>query len=801
MIIKHKKIIYILIILVLGINNITFCRDTLVYDNIIHFSDTLINTEKVDFLNKQAIKFKGVSPGKMIEYGKQALELSEDIKYQDGKAKALENIGLGYFALSDYHNALKLYLRSLKIYESINNNTGISYCLINIGNVYLRLTNYEKALEFYNKSLLLNKEIGNKKEIAVILNNIGVTYFNLEKNELSLEYHQRSLRIRKEIGDTIGISYSMNNIGCAHYNLNNYNKALDYYLIALLIKKKMGTKKEIAVSLFNIGETYMKLSNFTKSSIYLERALQLSKETNIKRLIQSIYDVYSQLHSLNNNYKEAYEYHILYSKTKDSIYNEESSEQIAKMQTIYETEKKEKEIELLNKEKKIQNSELERQKIIVLSVICFSILILILVFVIYNRFREKKNANKLLSQQNEEIENKNIILNQQKEELIAQAEDLQKLSIVASETDNAVIIMDAKGNIEWINEGFTRIYGYNYEQLIKKKGRNIVEGSANPNVVDVVNTCLKDKKTIVYETLDTSKFGENIWAQTTLTPIMDDKGNITKLVAIDSNITKLKNAEKEISSQKEEIIDSIIYAKRIQTAIFPSDESVRELFNDYFILNKPKGIVSGDFYWFSKINNKIVIAVADCTGHGVPGAFMSMLGVTMLNKIVNEKSIIKPNEILDQLRANIIVSLHQTGKSGEANDGMDISLITIDKKNNSLEYSGANNSAYLFRNNELAEIFADKMPIGIYSEIEISFSCQKMSIQTGDIIYLFTDGYADQFGGLKNKKFLYKHFKNLLKEIHNLPMNEQETKLFKTHRKWKDNNEQVDDILIMGIKI
>ncbi|MCK4662578.1 MAG: SpoIIE family protein phosphatase [Bacteroidales bacterium] len=406
-----------------------------------------------------------------------------------------------------------------------------------------------------------------------------------------------------------------------------------------------------------------------------------------------------------------------------------------------------------------------------------------------------------ISKQNKEILYQNAAIIQQKEEIKTQAEhlehvnkELEKLSIVASETDNAVIIMDANGNIEWINEGFTRIYGYNYEQLVKKKGGNIIEGSANPNVINAVNTCLKNRKTIVYEILTTSKFGENIWAQTTLTPIIDDKGNITKLISIDSNITKLKNAEKEI-------IDSINYAKRIQNALFPSKEILKKTIPQYFILDLPQGIVSGDFYWFSEIKNKIIIAVVDCTGHGVPGAFMSMLGVTMLNKIVNEKGIIKPNEILDRLRKNVIISLHQTGKMGEANDGMDIALITIDKKNNSLEYSGANNSAYLFRNNEFTEIFADKMPIGIYSEIEIPFSCQKMSIQKDDIIYLFTDGYADQFGGSNGRKFLYKNFKNLLKEIHQLPLNEQKTKLFKTHRKWKENNEQVDDILVMGIKI
>ncbi|MCK4662577.1 MAG: SpoIIE family protein phosphatase [Bacteroidales bacterium] len=399
------------------------------------------------------------------------------------------------------------------------------------------------------------------------------------------------------------------------------------------------------------------------------------------------------------------------------------------------------------------------------------------------------------------VKERTIKIVNQKEEIQTQAKELEKLSIVASETDNGVMIMDAEGKIEWVNEGYTKMLGYTLIDLLKEKRDNLLKVSSYKNIKDVFQSIHNSKKPKIYESENTTKSGKKKWVQTTITPFLDNNKEIRKLISIDSNVTKLKNAEKEISNQKEEIIDSIIYAKRIQNALFPSKELLKKTIPQYFILDKPRGIVSGDFYWFSEIKNKFIIAVADCTGHGVPGAFMSMLGVTMLNKIVNEKGIVKPNEILDRLRNNVIISLHQTGEIGEANDGMDIALITIDKKNNFLEYAGANNSAYLFRNNEFTEIFADKMPIGIYSEIETPFSCQKMSLQTNDIIYLFTDGYADQFGGSKDRKFLYKNFKILLKEIHHLPMNEQETKLFKTHRKWKENNEQVDDILIMGIKI
>ncbi|MCK4663789.1 MAG: SpoIIE family protein phosphatase [Bacteroidales bacterium] len=442
--------------------------------------------------------------------------------------------------------------------------------------------------------------------------------------------------------------------------------------------------------------------------------------------------------------------------------------------------------------------------------IILSILLIIIIVKIYTR--RLKNAKKLLEkivkERTTEIRKQNTEISHQKEEIQLQAEhlsevneELEKLSIVASKTDNAIIIMDAKGNFEWVNDGFTNLYEITIDELINDFDKNIIKATPNTNAQELIKYAIQNKKTINYESYFLTKSKKKIWNQTTLTPILDEKGNIKKLIAIDSDISKLKKAEEKIIKQKEEITDSIVYAKRIQNALFPSKEIMDTTISQYFVLDMPRGIVSGDFYWFSKIKDKIVISVADCTGHGVPGAFMSMLGVSFLNKIVNEKGIIKPNEILDRLRNNVIISLHQTGEAGEANDGMDIALIAIDKKSNILEYAGANNSVYLIRNNELTEIFADKMPICIYREIETPFSCQKISIQTGDMLYLFTDGYVDQFGGSKGRKFLYKNFKNLLKEIHKLPVNEQKKLLKDRLIKWKEGYDQIDDILIMGIKI
>lgn len=256
-----------------------------------------------------------------------------------------------------------------------------------------------------------------------------------------------------------------------------------------------------------------------------------------------------------------------------------------------------------------------------------------------------------------------------------------------------------------------------------------------------------------------------------------------------------------IAEQNKNITDSIEYARRIQTAILPPGDYIKELFPQRFILYLPRDIVSGDFYWLTQKNNQIISVAADCTGHGVPGGFMSMLGIAFLNEIVNKNEVLHANEILNQLREQVISSLHQTGKMGEAQDGMDVSLYILDHKKRKLEFSGANNPLIIIRDKEIIEIKGDKMPIGIHYRAEEPFSNHKVDLMEGDVVYSFTDGYPDQFGGRNGKKFLSKNFKELLLKIHDKPMNKQKEILEKTLLEWQGSFERVDDILVMGVKI
>jgi serine phosphatase RsbU (regulator of sigma subunit) len=267
----------------------------------------------------------------------------------------------------------------------------------------------------------------------------------------------------------------------------------------------------------------------------------------------------------------------------------------------------------------------------------------------------------------------------------------------------------------------------------------------------------------------------------------------------------LEHQKKEIESQKEivdvqnkEITDSINYAQRIQQVILPQQEEVGNYFKDWFVFFQPKDVVSGDFYWVTQKEEKTYIAAIDCTGHGVPGAFMSMIGYTLLNEILNNSEIISPADVLKELRRGVIKSLKQKGVEGENKDGMDIALCLF--SGNKLQYAGAYNPLWLIRNKEIIEYKADKQPIGIYGEKLNPFTNHTIDLQSGDSVYIFTDGYADQFGGPEGKKFKYSKLKELLLSVQQEPMNKQKDIISKQFRKWKGNLEQVDDVLLIGIK-
>jgi serine phosphatase RsbU (regulator of sigma subunit) len=275
------------------------------------------------------------------------------------------------------------------------------------------------------------------------------------------------------------------------------------------------------------------------------------------------------------------------------------------------------------------------------------------------------------------------------------------------------------------------------------------------------------------------------------------KERTAEVVAQKEEITVQKHMVEE---KQKEIIDSINYAQRIQRALLASDKLLQENLGEHFVLFKPKDIVAGDFYWGTPTEGKFMLITADCTGHGVPGAFMSLLNISKLNETIIEKKIIRPDLVLNNVRSEIIRSLNPNA-GDNSQDGMDCVLFQLDLRNFTLQYAAANNGFYIVRNGSLISCSGDKMPVGKSHDDQRSFTLQTVELKPGDMIYTLTDGYPDQFGGPKGKKFKYKQLEELFVQIALDPIHAQKQKLDEVIEQWRGNIEQVDDICIIGIKI
>lgn len=310
------------------------------------------------------------------------------------------------------------------------------------------------------------------------------------------------------------------------------------------------------------------------------------------------------------------------------------------------------------------------------------------------------------------------------------------------------------------------------------------------------------------------EIAERIESQKTIKELYEDTVNLNhELQASEEelrqNLDMTMDLNEALSKQQKDITDSINYASRIQAALLPPNESIKLLERDFFILYKPRSIVSGDFYWINQRGDKAIIAVADCTGHGVPGGFMSMLGMAYLAEIVNQNCNCSSGEILDQLKKRVVDSLHQYGKSGESKDGMDIALCIIDFKELTMQFSGAYNQLYIVRKNssdvlpskELLEIKGDRMPIGYSLKVNNLFTTHDLPLFKDDTIYLFTDGYQDQISNITRQKFKRAKLRDLLVEINPYDLEEQKNLLDLAFVTYRDEYPQIDDVLAFGIKV
>jgi serine phosphatase RsbU (regulator of sigma subunit) len=629
-----------------------------------------------------------VQPDSALKYYRDALLVSEQLDSPGLIAYSRRCIGMVKESLGLYDQALDDFFAALDIYEQDGNKHGTASSYNSIAIIHYLQESYELCMEYLTRSYEIKKELGDTLGMANYYTNMASLKNSLEQYEEALDFTEKSIELFEELDDLYGIAVAYGNLGSIQYELRNYQASLENHLNSVEIQQELENKDGIAHSMSNVAGLYMLMADSLAKTEnqrrnYLNQAVDYGHKCyELAEELDALYVQNYAANTLHNAYRElrdpwsALEYAEIYISTRDSLFNEEKARAIEEMDTKYETEKKQQQIELQESQILARDAKIQQQKTLRNALIAGLLGVALVIVVVILAYMQKRRDNRKIREQNEQI-------------------------------------LEANEELTTLNE--------------------------------------------------------------------------------------------DISRQNREIMDSISYAQRIQSAMMPPEGIFNELLDEAFIYYKPRDIVSGDFFWIRQVNNFIVLAAADCTGHGVPGAFMSLLGISFLNEIVQRREITQASEILNELRRQIKHSLRQHGHPDETKDGIDMALCAIDQKNRTMQYAGAFNPLYLIReensNAELIEFKADRMPLGYHQGKDRAFTNHEIKLAIGDTFYIFSDGFIDQKGGPDQKKFMSKKFKNLLLGIHDLPLFDQKSILEKTLTGWMGDQEQVDDILVVGVRV
>jgi len=657
---------------------------------------------------------------------------------------------------ADKEKALSYAKQAAKLAEKLDFKRGMADAYRNIGTIYYVNADYENALKNYEKGLEISQQIHDNTGSIKAYNNLGNIFYVQGNYNKALEHYFLSLKLSDEINDQAGTAKSHSAIGLVYYSQENYKEALKNFTQSLKISEKLGDKSSLATTTYYIGVINQDQKKFDEALNYFKKSLEISLEINKDRQVATCYESIGTIYLEKKEYDNVLPYYekslVLRKKMNNKLgianvltsfgtYYTAVKDYPKAIKFLEESMSMSKELGLLSNIKAIAGN----------------------LSVAYSKMSNYKKAfeNQVLfktmsdSLRNEENTKKITELGMQYE-----FDKQKKLNIIEQQKKDAIQVAELKRqksfrNFLLLGIGLIFLFAiFLYRSNQFKQKANALLSAQN--------------------------------------------------IEIQRNSESLKLANHEIMRKSQQITDSINYASRIQTAILPPEEFFKDNFSDYFILFKPRNIVSGDYYWFLKKNKKLIVAVADCTGHGVPGAFLSMLGISFLYEIVNKHANITTGKILDTLREYIKESLRQTGDVSEPKDGMDIALCEIDLEQMILNYSGAHNPLVIYKaaTHEIEEYNADRMPIAIYRK-EKPFETQSIKIESGDCIYLFSDGYADQIGGEKNHKFMRRRLRELFltMNLEKQEMQNQKQTLDNEFYNWKLKNEQVDDVLVMGIRV
>ncbi len=709
---------------------------------------------------------------KSAQYSEQEFNLYDE---QDTgfKAIAAELAGKSYYYLPVDSLSAQWYDDAASCYEKANDTEGFLRCYEKLGILYIQMGMYDQSYEKYREILSYYSRKNDFKNIASTYNQIGFLMFRKGDLNGALEYFMEAVNFSEKGGsDEYFLTDVWSNIAICHQNAGNQTEMLRSIEEALQHAKKSGRIDEVARINRILAKIYFNKGDNYHAELYCLDCIESAKASGNLDVLQICYQDYSEVLEKGNDFVKALEYYEKHLQLRDSlnfadrIAEREIADDLAEFEATEQRIRNELATEEISglEMKTMRAEALQRENELKL--------------LMNERALERSEKDRLAQSLILEKERYELGLREQEVRSLRQQQAIDSL-MLKQKNDEALALEQEKQLLE--------------KDKLQKETELKNEKLARRLAVGLGSLVLLVAVIILFSLLSTRKKNRLL---------AESKKEIEKI----NTDLEVKNTEiikqKDIIEQKNQsITDSIQYASRIQAAVLPSSNFLYEWGIENFILYKPKDIVSGDFYWGTKQKNKIIVAAGDCTGHGVPGAFMSMLGHAFLEEIINTREIENAAMILNNLRDEIINTLKQKGISGEARDGMDISLVMFDMKSGKLDYAGANNPLYLVRDSKMLKYPPDRMPIGIHFISFTPFTNRTIEIRKGDYLYLFSDGYADQFGGPRGKKFMYKPFQNLLLKNHSKPMELQKEILDTTFEEWKGDHDQVDDVIVIGMKL
>ncbi len=712
-------------------------------DLLIKLSAAKTDTAKVHVLYDLSMSTRNTDRKKSTQYALQAIDLAAKSNYLPGLAKAYRRCANSYYYRYEFDSALYYAFKNLDIVKVLNDPKEQAKAEMNIGLLYQNLADDMNAEIHFQNSLELCKETGDLEMAANVYNNLGVMYFAQGNYEGALEYYYMCLKNSEQLQDSESIFITLGNIGGVYNQQDKNEKALEYYKQANSIAFQTGDLLGTAQTSQRLGDIFSQNGQCDSATARFEEALKIYTDLD---------DTFGKVLTLNG-------IGTLYLHRLERYPDQNKAELLKLAKNQFD------EAIALNEEYVNDVQEL---------------------IVSYQGLGE---VNRNLGNYNEAIKYLNMVVEMSEEyDLKPRLQTAyEHLSLTYEEQNN-----------------YQKAYEY---YVLFADIKDTLKNDANIELLTQMNLEHEfDKKQEMQRIQREQERKEERLIRLFILAVL--LGVIFFAFQIFRSNQRRKKANillaaqnDKIERQKDEITDSIKYAKRIQTAILPSEEMSHELLPEHFIYFRPRDIVSGDYYWMTKIENKVIFTAADCTGHGVPGAFMSMLGVSFLNEIVSKGNNLEPHIILNELRRYVKNTLGQTGKEGEAKDGMDIAMCVLDTDTMKLQYAGAYNPLYICRTGELLEYKADRMPIGIYIREKESFTLHEIDLQKGDTFYIFSDGFVDQFGGENGGKFKAKPFKKLLLSIQEQSMQEQYLTLDRTMTEWRGEMEQIDDIIVIGVRV